>query len=200
MRNGHGTSEASILKESSSWHGERGPHDRRVEHPRAPSGHVVELWTVVAIVLLVGGVVGSVVPAIPSGISAIVGVWSYYLFVPGDPAFGLGALAGFTLLGVLAAVAEFFAGILASKAGGANTRTALLAGAVGFALLFVVGPVGVLLGVGGTVLAIELYDGKPPAEAVRAAGWTLAGMLGSSLGQLLFTLPILVGFLLLVGL
>lgn len=159
---------------------------------------MVDPVTALAVVLVGAGVVGSVAPGIPSGLSALAGVWLYYLFASGDPAFGLLTLAGFTLLAVLAAIAEYFAGMLASKAGGASTRTALVAGVVGLVLLFVVGPIGVLLGVVGTVFIAELYDGRSAEEAARAAGWTVAGMLGSAIGQLLLTVPILVGFVVFV--
>lgn len=158
---------------------------------------MVELLTLVALALLVGGIAGSFLPLLPSGLLALAGVYVHYFGVT-DPGFGILLLVSFTLVGLFAAALEQFGGAFASKAGGASTGTALLAAVVGVALLFVLGPVGVLVGVVGVVLVAELARGEDPEQALRAGTYTAVGMLASSLAQAAITLSMLAAFVLFV--
>lgn len=155
-----------------------------------------ETVTLVVLALLVVGLVGSVVPGVPAGLLALAGVYVEYLY--GIHEMSLWALAGFTLVGLLAIVVDYFGGPLAAKSGGASTKTTLLAGAVGLVLLVVSGPLGALLGVFATVLALELRREKTYDEALRSAVWSFAGMVGSGLVVFLLLASMLVGYLLFV--
>ncbi|WP_313695881.1 DUF456 domain-containing protein [Halorarum halobium] len=161
---------------------------------------MVELVTVVALLLLVAGVVGSVVPLVPAGLASLAGVYVYYVFdAPGGGNdLGLWLLLGFTVVGLLTAAVDHFGGALASKAGGAETKTMVLAAVASFALLFVFGPLGVVLGVVAVVLGSELYAGKEFEEAAVTSGWTIVGLLASAAAQFLLTFSMLVGFVVFV--
>jgi uncharacterized protein YqgC (DUF456 family) len=160
---------------------------------------MVDLVTLVAVALLVAGVVGSVVPLVPAGPLSVAGVLVYAAFAPPSaPSLGLGWVFVFTLVGLTAFAVEHLGGPLASKAGGAETATMIAAGLASLVLLFVVGPLGIVLGTVGVVVAAELRAGKSPDEAVRAAAFTVGGILASSVAQLALTLSILAGFALAV--
>ncbi|QLG26607.1 DUF456 domain-containing protein [Halorarum halophilum] len=156
---------------------------------------MVDLVTGVALLLLLVAVAGSLLPLVPSGLTALAGVYGYYFFAPGaGEDMGLWLLAGFTVVGLVTALVEHFGGALASKAGGAETETMILAGLSSVLLLFVLGPLGVVVGVVAVVVLAELRAGKEPREAVVASVWTVAGLLGSTVAQFLLTLSMLVGF------
>jgi len=160
---------------------------------------MVDLVTLLALALLVAGVVGSVVPLVPAGPLSVAGVLVYYFLAPPSaPPLGLGWVAVFVLVGLGAFAVEHLGGALASKAGGAETTTMVFAGVASLALFFVLGPLGIVVGTAVAVLGAELYAGKEPEAAARAAGYTVAGLLASSLAQVALTLSILGGFVLFV--
>lgn len=155
---------------------------------------MVEPLAVIVVVLLLAGVVGSAVPLLPSGLLSLSGVYVYYIW--GSHEMGLLLLAGFTFVGLTAAVLEHFAAAVSARASGASTGTMLYAAVAGLLLFFVTGPIGILLGIFGVVLASEIRDGGSPKQAARRACFTVVGVLGSTVVQILLTLSILVGFLL----
>lgn len=160
---------------------------------------MVDVVTLVAVLLLVGGVAGSLLPLLPAGLLSLAGVYVYYLAAPaGAPPLSPWLLAGLTVVGLLTALLEQFGGAVASKAGGAGTTTVVAAALASVLLLFLVGPLGVVVGTVGVVLAAELSRGKGPREAAVAAVWTAGGILASSLAQFLLTLSMLVAFVVFV--
>lgn len=156
-------------------------------------GGVEAAW-LVAVGLLLAGVIASVLPG-PGPALSLAGVLGYW-WATGYTSPGTVALVGLVLLGVLGLAADWLAGPIGAKAGGASTRTIAIAGLVGFALLFVLGPLGVLVGVAGTVFLLELWETGDPRGSLRAAGAATVAVLGSALAQLLLTVGMLVGFLL----
>lgn len=148
----------------------------------------LDTLVLVALALCLVGVVGSVVPGVPGALASLAGL-GLYRYVTGDP--GTLVLAVLTLTCVVALAADLLAGPLAAKVGGAETRTSLLTGLVGFALLFVLGPLGVVVGIAGTVFALEYRRHGDPERAGRAAVATTVGALGSLAVQLLATLSVL---------
>ena len=91
---------------------------------------------------------------------------------------------------------DWFGGAVAARVGGASMATTALAGGVGLVLLFVAGPLGVLLGVAGTVFALEYYRNRDAPASGRTALYATVGMLGSALVQVLLTGSMLVAFVL----
>ena len=150
---------------------------------------------VLAFLLLVAGVVGSLVPQVPGALLSLAGVFTYW-YATGRP--GLTLLAALTLVGVLTWIVDFFGGAIAARAGGASNATALLAGVVGLVLFFLTGPLGIVLGVAATVFAVEFYRQQDARKGAKAALVTTAGMLASSVVQALLTGSILLAMLAIV--
>lgn len=153
---------------------------------------MIEVVLIVAIVLLVAGMIGSVLPAVPAGGFSLAGIWVYALF--GSEPLGPLALSALTLAAVGTVVVDHVGGPVAARLGGSSDRTAILAGLAGLLLLFVLGPVGIIVGVVGTVFALERYEGADTETAARRAVYTAAGVLGSAVAQLLLAGTILLAF------
>lgn len=159
---------------------------------------MVEPVAVVAAGLMAAGVAGSLLPALPSGLLSLAGVYAYVVF--GAEPIGPALLVGLTAAGGLATVAEWFAGPIAARAAGASTRTVLAAALGGVALFLVAGPVGVPVGMVAAVLALELRRGADPRTALGRSAGTVLGLLLSSAVQVLLTASVLVAFVALVAL
>ena len=158
---------------------------------------MIDLWLAVAIVLLVAGVAGSVVPGVPGALVSLIGVYCYWWSTGfGEPGALFVAVA--TLVGLLALVLSYLGSALSAKVGGASTTTVIAAAVVGLLLLLVSGPPGALLGVVLTVFAIEVYRGAEMEAGLRTALITAVGMLASTVVEILLTGSILVAFLLVV--
>lgn len=157
----------------------------------------LDLLGVVALALVAAGVVGSLVPMAPGALLSLAGVYLYW-WQTGFTEPGTLALAGLTLVGVTALAVDWLGGALAAEASGASRSTTVLAGVAGVALLFVAGPVGVLVGVAGVVFLAELRGSEDPEASLRTALYTTAGMLASNLVQATLTGGMLVGLLLVV--
>lgn len=152
---------------------------------------------VIAVVLLVAGVLASFVPAIPGAALSLAGILLYWWSTGyTDP--GTVALTGFVLLALVTLGADWFAGALSARAGGASTWTMALAAIAGFILLFIAGPVGILLGIAGTVFLAELYRHGDARRSARAATFATVGVLASTIAQVVLTGLMLVAFLVVV--
>jgi len=152
---------------------------------------VTLLVTVLAFVLLVGGVVGSVVPIVPSGLLSLLGVGLYWA-ASGYEEPGLVVLSGLVLVALVAMATEWFSGAISAKAGGASTKTTVAATVVGFLGLVVVGPIGFLVGTAAVVFGLTYVENGDAEASLRAAGVTLLGMLTSNVLQVLLTAGVLV--------
>ena len=157
---------------------------------------MVELVLVVAITLLVVGVIGSVAPLVPSGLVSLAGVWTYVLF--GSEPVGFIGTTVLTLTALLAAVFEYFGGPIAAKASGSSNQVVVAATIGGLVMLFVLGPIGIIVGIVGTIFLLELKNGADTETAARRSLYTAAGVLASSAAQILLTLSILGAFVLFV--
>ena len=142
-----------------------------------------------AFALLVLGVVASVLPILPAGAVSLAGVLLHW-WATGQP----GTLVVFALVltALAALVVDWAAGAIGAAAGGASLRTSVLASVVGIVLLIPAGPVGLLVGIAGTVFAVELYGGATREASLRAAGYAVVGVLGSAVVQAVLTGSILV--------
>ncbi|PSP73451.1 DUF456 domain-containing protein [Halobacteriales archaeon SW_12_67_38] len=156
---------------------------------------MVEPLAIVALGLLVVGIVGSVVPLLPGPLVSLAGVLLYW-WQSGYAEPGSFLLVALVIVGLVAVVAEYFAGAVSARAGGASTVATLLAAIVGVVLFFVAGPIGIVLGVGGTVFAVEFYRHQDPEQSLRTAIYAAVGMLASTVVQALLTVTMLVAMLL----
>ena len=158
---------------------------------------MVEVLALVAVGIATLAVVGSVLPAVPGAVLSVAGVllywWSTGYADPSTP-----VLAVLLAVGLVAVAVDWFGGAVAAGAGGASRWTIVAAGAVGFLLFFVAGPVGVVLGVAGTVFVLELYRHGDARRGGTAALYAVVGVLGSAVVQVLLTASILLALVFVV--
>lgn len=147
-----------------------------------------------AFALLVLGVVGSALPALPGASLSVAGLLLYW-WQSGYARPGPLLLAALLLVALLALAADWFGGAASAKAGGASLRTTIAAGVVGLALLPFLGPLGVVLGVAGTVFALEFARNRDARGSARTATYATVGMLASAVVQVLLTATVLVAML-----
>lgn len=158
---------------------------------------MVDVALATAVLLLVAGVAASFVPAVPGGLLSLAAVWGYWWASGwGDP--GAWFVAAATLVALTALAVDLSAAAISAKAGGASTTTAVLGAVMGAVLFVVASPVGGLLGVLGTVFALEVYRGASVRDGGRTALVTVVGLLASTVVQALLTGSVLAGFLLVV--
>ena len=154
---------------------------------------MVDVVLLIALALLVAGVVGSVVPAMPGALLSLAGVYLYW-WSSGFTSPGTALLVALTVVGVGTMIVDYLGGAIAARAGGASMATTGLAAVVGFVLFFVAGPVGILLGIAGTVFLAEYYRSQDTRASGKAALYATVGVLASAAMQVLLTLTMLVAF------
>lgn len=158
---------------------------------------MVDVFLVVALLLLVAGVVGSLLPAVPGAGLSVLGVYLYWWSTDFTTP-GLAVLLALTFLGVLTMAVDYFGGAIAARAGGASLVTTGLAAIVGIVLLFVTGPLGMILGIAGTVFAVEYVQHRDARAGGRAAVYATVGFLASTAMQFVLTATMLVAFVVIV--
>lgn len=149
------------------------------------------LLTVLAFALLVAGVVGSLVPKAPGPLVSLAGVYVYW-WGSGFAEPGTALLAVVTLVTVLTAIGGLFEEVVAARLGGASTRSATLAGLVGFACFFVLGPVAMLVGAAVAVFVLEYRRQRDAKAGATAALAVVLATIGSAIVQVLLTVMVLV--------
>lgn len=155
---------------------------------------MVDAITIVAIALLVAAVVGTVVPLVPGGLLSLSGLYLYW-WHSGFTTPGAITLVVLSVLGMLTLLVEFFAGSIAAKAGGASWGTTAAAAVVGIVLMIVTGPIGLLVGLFGTVFVLEFARNGDLDRSTQSAFYATVGMLASTAAQAVLTTTILFGFL-----
>lgn len=151
----------------------------------------VDPLVLVAFALLVAGVLGSLLPVLPGPALSLAGVYLYW-WTTGYAEPATLALLGLTLVGLVGVVVDLFGGAIGARAGGASATTTAVAAVVGGLLFLVAGPVGVVLGVAGTVFAVEFLRERDARASLSAAAYATLGILASAVVQALLTLSILV--------
>jgi len=154
---------------------------------------MIDYFLVLAVVLMIAGVLGSIIPALPGPVFSIIGAliywWSTDYTTPGPI-----ILTIIILTGLLAIILDLVASYYGADKSGASHKTALAA-AISSSLLFLVtGPLGILIGTAGTVLIRELMLGKEFDEALKTATTTTLALLGSAAAKVGLTLLMLALF------
>ncbi|MFQ3319180.1 MAG: hypothetical protein ACI8UR_002059 [Natronomonas sp.] len=149
----------------------------------------------IAIAVLVVAIFATAIPFVPAGGVSMAGV-GYYWHATGEP--GTVVLVALLSLGVVTVLLDWLGGALSARAGGASLRTTAIAAVVALPLLFVFGPLGVLLGVAAGVFALEYRRHGDVERGLRTAGYATVGLLASTAMQAFLTSMVLVGFLLAV--
>lgn len=160
---------------------------------------MAELAFWIAVALLVGGVALSVAPVGPGAVLSVAGLLAYWLL--GDLE-GIGLLPFLFLLGlaVVAMAFDLVASVVTAQASGTSTRTVLLGVLAGIVLTVPLGPIGLIVGIAGTVYLLQRRAGASSRESARAALYGTVGILASKVVQVLLNLLVLVGFLAFVAL
>lgn len=140
-----------------------------------------ELWTPLliwtgAVLLVVAGFAGMVVPALP-GPLLLLGGLLMAAWADDFTRVGLPTLLLLSLLCVIAMALDFIAGALGAKRYGAS-KAAITGSLIGACAGLFLGPLGLLLGPFAGAMAGELLTGRPLEQAGRS-GW------GATLGMLL---------------
>jgi hypothetical protein len=165
--------------------------------PTMPLVLGVDALVVLALGLCVLAVVGSLLPLVPGAAFSVAGVLLYWWQTGyADP--GPFVLAGLLGLALLALVLDWFGGAVSASAGGASMTTTLAAAVVALPLTLVAGPLGLFLGVAGTVFAFDYYESRDPEGSARVALYTTVGMLASAVAQALLTGLVLLGMVFVV--
>lgn len=165
----------------------------RVFTSRPNSGGVLHADPfIVALVFLVAGVVGSVLPLVPGGLLSTVGVL-YYWRATGDPSTVV--LVLLVSLGLLVIVVDWFGGAVAARFGGASPGTTAAAVVAGLGLALVLGPLGLVAGIFAVVFGLEYRRHGEVERGARTAASATAGILVSTVMQVLLTVLMLAVFL-----
>lgn len=151
----------------------------------------MEPVVMVAFALLVLGVVGTVIPFVPGGLLSVGGVLTYW-HASGYQRPGLLLLVVLVGTGLLALVVDWFGGAIGAKTGGASIPHAVAASAVGVIGLFTGGPLGLIVGVVGTIYILEYRERGHSEETMRIAVAAGIGVLASAVVQVLLTGSVLV--------
>lgn len=138
----------------------------------------VELgWFVLAVVLLVLGIVGSVLPLLPGLPLVLAGVYVYALGTSLSGGIGVGHLVVYTIVGGAAIALGWLANMIGVRAAG-GSRRAMVGAALGLvAGLFLGGPFGVLIGPFVGAVIFELVGGRATRQALRSGVGAAAGLL-----------------------
>ncbi|AZQ15010.1 DUF456 domain-containing protein [Halorubrum sp. PV6] len=150
------------------------------------------------VALLVVWAATSFVPFVPSGALSAATVVGY-AYTTGFAEPGLVALLALVFVSLLAAAADVLSGLVSGRLGGASTRTVVAGTLVGIALLFVMGPIGLVVGMAGTVFLVGLSEHPDePRVALRQAAFAVTGVLASAFVQAVLLVGVAVGFALAV--
>lgn len=155
---------------------------------------MIDWFLALALILMIGGIVGSIYPAIPGPILSMIGAFVYFWSTGySDPRTVIFILIIFT--GLVAIGLDYLAGYIGADRAEASQRTAIAAGIASFLLFFVSGPLGIIIGTGATVLIRELMLGKDFDKALKSAAYTTVAMLGSVVAKVGLTTLMLIVFL-----
>jgi uncharacterized protein YqgC (DUF456 family) len=138
------------------------------------------LWYVLAVVLIVVGFVGTIVPALP-GVPLVFAGMLVAAWADGFQHVGLWTLIGLGVLTVIAVAVDFLAGLAGAKRVGAS-RMALIGAAIGTIVGIFFGIPGLLLGPFLGALIGELVAG---GTLKRAAGVGVGAWIGFLVGTVL---------------
>lgn len=142
----------------------------------------MDLFTGLAIVLLILGVIGAFVPMMPGALISLVGLTVYW-WNTGFTQPHILIVILLYLTGLTALLFDLFAGAIGSKAGGASNKTVHAAAIAGVLFFFVGGPFGTIIGIGLVVYLREYLLTQDSDGSLRAALYTTGSMLGSTLVQ-----------------
>ncbi|MEG6615423.1 DUF456 domain-containing protein [Peptococcaceae bacterium 1198_IL3148] len=150
-----------------------------------------------AVLLMLVGLAGTILPLLPGGPLIVLGMVVYGAF-EGFAAFSPTFWIGQVLLLMLIFAVDYLAGAIgAQKYGGSKAAVwgSIVGGVVG---LFLLGPFGILLGPFFGAIIGELLSNRPLEQAIKVGVGTLLGFAGGALVKLIIEIGMIVWFLLVV--
>ena len=156
----------------------------------------MNLFLILAVLLLIIGIAGSFTPALPGALLSAAGVLIYW-WSTGYSNPGTLFIIFTVILTIMALLLDWFSGAITAKMGGASNKTSFMAGIAGIlGFIFLGGPVGVIIAVGGTVFLREYMKTGNARDARKAGIYSAIGVLASTFMQAAITITIFIGFLL----
>lgn len=154
----------------------------------------MDIIFLVALVLILLGIVGSILPVVPGPILSFLGLIVYYIFQK-DEVLTLGPVLVFALGMLFLVIADYALPILGVKFLGASKSGQW--GAVIGALLGIVffPPLGIFVGALAGAVIGEMIRGKKFSEAMRVALGVITGSVAAIILQVIFSLSVLIYFL-----
>lgn len=150
-------------------------------------------WWIVAVLLIVAGVVGTLVPAFP-GVLAVFGGMLLGAWIDGFRRIGWITITVLALLTALALLADVAGGVLGAKRVGAS-RLALLGAAIGSVVGLFYGLAGILLAPFFGAAAGELITRGKLAQAARVGVGTWIGFALTLVARVIIVLAMLLLFM-----
>jgi len=140
------------------------------------------LWFALALAVMLVGLVGAVLPALPGPPLIFAAAVGHRLLV-GEPGAQTWVLVVLGTLAVLALGADFLAGFYGAKRLGA-TRRGMIGAALGGVVGLFLGPFGILLGPFVGAFAFEFFGGREWRASAKAGAGATFGLLVGAAGKL----------------
>lgn len=151
-------------------------------------------WFAVALLLMLVGLVGAVLPLLPGLPLVLAGVYLYALTTGLGAGVGLGHLVVYTLIGGATITLSSLANLLGVRAAG-GSRAGVVGAIVGLLVgLFLGGPIGLIIGPFVGAVAFELLAGQAGRRAVRSGLGAAAGLLVGRLAELSVSVGLIASF------
>lgn len=155
---------------------------------------MIDWFLFLALLLMVLGIVGSAIPALPGPLLSISGAilywWSTGYSTPNTVFLFL-----IVSTGILALILDTLAGYYGASKGEASRQTAIRAAIASIILFPFTGPLGIIIGTVAVVVAREMMLGEDFDNALRTGFYTTLGILGSVVAKVLLTLLMLALFI-----
>jgi uncharacterized protein len=138
------------------------------------------IWVAIALIIMLIGLVGTVLPFLP-GIILVYAGYLIYGFATGWKAYGAVTMVGWGIITGLVLLLDFYAGTLGAKRYGASRYGVWGSLIGGLAGGVTAGLPGLILGPFIGAIAGELWAGGSGREALRSARGSLVGFVAGSL-------------------
>ncbi|MFQ3308147.1 MAG: hypothetical protein ACI977_000369 [Candidatus Nanohaloarchaea archaeon] len=154
----------------------------------------MEPANLIILLLLIGGVIGSILPVVPGALLSLLAT-VVYIFTNPEPS--LIYIFFSFIVTTFALGVDWLAGSVGAKYGGASNKTSLMAGLAGLiGFIFFGGPIGMVALTAATVYIREYLIHGDRELSGKGAVYATIAVLGSTIIQTFLTFTVLIVFLL----
>jgi uncharacterized protein YqgC (DUF456 family) len=153
------------------------------------------LWTI-TLLLLFGGLIGTVVPGLP-GIGFVYAGILVYAFATDFAVISVPITVGLGVVSIVALLTSYIGSLIGSRAGGGGKK-ALAGTLLGTLIGMLLGPIGMFIGAFLGALAGAMLEGGTRQQALKIAFYSVIGMIGSSVIQFFLALIMIATFFVVV--